>query len=106
MDLDYGFYWVKKNDEWIIADYKGRGQWFTIAVGYFHNSSEFECIGEKIECGGGVLKRDNESCNISDVNNRRELLGVLADKILSELGAELSRISKEELIKIMSPNSY
>ncbi len=33
--------------------------------------------------------------------SREEILNEAADKILSELGAELGRITKEELIKIM-----
>lgn len=41
----------------------------------------------------------NKNCVQPDVSGQFE---IIADRLLGELGAELSRISKEELIKIIS----
>ena len=44
----------------------------------------------------------DELLNLHSVSQQRELFEIISDRLLSELGAELSMVTKEDLIKIIS----
>jgi hypothetical protein len=69
---------------------------------YKHGSAESSSIIKQYSKAQDLYINYLEQLELTAVSQQRELFEIIADRLLSELGAELHRVDKKDLIRIIS----